>query len=157
MVDTMRHILRRSLAAAVVALVTTGLLVCRSAPALAWPVTSFLVCQVSNCSGGAAQTYGSITWYNRTAGTAGQVVAYCCASNHQTTRAVFDAYAGTTKIDTKSVDTYNVASPTSFGPITIGDTNLRGGINHIKITVCVLFTNTGWLCGPPTNYNKPPS
>jgi hypothetical protein len=78
-------------------------------------------------------------------------------SNHQTTRAVFEAYAGATKIDTKSVDSYNPAVPSNFGPITIGDTNLVGGINRVKITVCVLFTNTGWICGSPSHYSKPPS
>jgi hypothetical protein len=78
---------------------------------------------------------GGITWHNRTATVAGVVVDI---GNGHTT-AYFQAFATTTPIGPRQSRTANDDS--SLGKVrafsfVMGDTNLRGGINTIEITLC---------------------
>jgi hypothetical protein len=134
-----------------VLLVLIGSLAVGAQPASAFPSTEFRVEGI----GGGDETAGDIIWYNRTAGVAGYVAAYCCINELQTTRAHFASYAGSRKIQEKTRDSNG--GVVRFDRFVIGDTNLVGGINRIKITVCTLFTDTGWLCGQPVHYRKPAS
>jgi len=96
---------------------------------------------------------GIITWYNRTARIDGFLRGpQCPYLTHAT--AVFEAYAGATKIDAVSSPRARCDTLADWNPYTfpIGDTNLRGGINRIKITVC---TDPDWVCGTPINHAKP--
>ena len=121
-----------------------------AAPAQAAPVSNFYVCHTIFCDDYA---YGTITWYNRTAYVSGDVwTSGAYLSYVDSTQVVFEAYAGSTKIEsqTRTVsyppDTYR-----HFG-FTIGDPDLVGGIDRIKITVCVFWPERD--CGTSVNYNK---
>ncbi|MEU9508536.1 hypothetical protein AB0D32_19935 [Micromonospora sp. NPDC048170] len=129
------------------ALATAGSVGIAAAPAQA--AQSFDVCVPGYCSW--SYTQGAITWHNRTAGVTGSVVDVGPGS----TTAFFEAFAGSTKIDSQTRtadDETSLGSPRGFN-FTIGDTDLVGGINRIKITVC--FTDSaGQSCSSPVNYNK---
>ena len=134
-------------AAVAAALVTGGILTGTGVPAQA--ADSFQVCSPI-CSLG--DTGGSITWFNRTAGVTGDVTDVGAGS----TTAIFEAYAGDRKIDTQTRtanDESSLGSPRGFN-FTIGDTNLVGGINRIKITVCFNFGTPIQRCGTPKNYSR---
>ncbi|MFE0593833.1 hypothetical protein [Micromonospora echinospora] len=133
---------------ALTAAAVAGSAVVTASPAQA--ATSFDVCGPTNyCS--LSYTFGTITWYNRTAGVTGSVVDVGPGN----TTAYFEAFAGSTKIDSQTRtadDETSLGSPRGFN-FTIGDTNLVGGIDRIKITVC--FTDsTGQQCGTPQNFSK---
>ncbi|MFJ8113166.1 hypothetical protein [Streptomyces sp. NPDC096132] len=78
---------------------------------------------------------GTITWYNRTAGMQGYVQDFLYG--HSTT-AVFEAFAGSVKIDSETRTANNESDLGYFRhfDFTIGDTDLVGGIDRVKITVC---------------------
>jgi hypothetical protein len=93
--------------------------------------TKFWACVHESCEG--SQTTGFITWLNRTATLSGGVskpegVEYSVT-------AIFDAFAGTTKVDTQ---TRTLRSPDYLMSIgfTIGDPNLVGGIDRIRVQIC---------------------
>jgi hypothetical protein len=138
--------------AAVAALVMISVVGGLPGPArAAWPTTPFEVCWDSTLCASYAE--GDIAWYNRTAGIAGTLVGPAPDPEWLIVRARFDAYKGTKKIDEDWVDS---AIPYShWSRFVIGDTNLVGGINRIKITVCVLWPDIGWTCGSPKNYYRP--
>jgi hypothetical protein len=107
----------------------------------------------------AGYTDGEITWYNRTASLSGRVVGPVLSQNCDYishTTAFFEAYAGTTKIDsqTRTLTRGDIDNVRPFGPFTIGDPDLVGGINRIKITVCDNFDDGGRACGPPKHYYR---
>jgi hypothetical protein len=83
----------------------------------------------------------------------------CDANGMDFTTAFFEAYAGSTEIDS-TTRTANRNSP-SFGsprPYTfvIGNPDLVGGINRIKITVCWVNTSLeAYYCTtPPVNFMR---
>jgi len=97
-------------------------------------------------------TEGSFTWYNRTANVQGHVVDLGWGS----TTAIFEAYAGDRKIDSETRtanDTTDLTWNRSFN-FTIGDTDLVGGINLIKVTVCKNMTGFR-PCGTSKYYPRP--
>lgn len=64
------------------------------------------------------------------------------------TQAVFEAYAGSTKVgaaQTRTVSRYAVYKDFSF---VAGDPDLVGGIDRIKVTLCV-YVLSGKHCGTP--------
>ncbi|MFE9439683.1 hypothetical protein ACFYO2_11825 [Streptomyces sp. NPDC006602] len=99
-------------------------------------------------------TKGAITWYNRTANIQGYVLDI--SDGGRSTRAIFEAFAGSTKIDSETRTTNNesdLGSKRSFN-FTIGDTDLADGIDRIKITVCQQPPASGDGCSSPENYSK---
>jgi len=108
--------------------------------------TGFLTC-VDSCAGG---TRGSITWFNRTANVSGSVFD----SGYGTTTAIFEAFAGSTKIDveTRFADDQGSTGPNRSFSFTIGDTDLVGGIDRIRITVCKNYQTIAEYCSPQDNY-----
>ncbi|MFE9695038.1 hypothetical protein [Micromonospora sp. NPDC005806] len=136
-----------------------------AAPAQAYPVTPYPnVCWQKQSAGSPCYlwTNGTVTWYNRTASVAGAIAStyhFCYGHPFDRPEAVFEAYAGATKIDSHVVsimcDTlFTFSDSFGFDPFGIGDTNLVGGINRIKITMCYK-TSFGRSCGDPYNANKP--
>ncbi|BCL14888.1 hypothetical protein [Micromonospora sagamiensis] len=119
-------------------------------PASAAADDYFYVCggQFETCGGGS--TEGTIVWYNRTAGITGGV----SDSGPGSTTAIFEAFAGSTKIESQ---TRTADDETSLGAyrgfnFTIGDSDLVGGIDRIKITVCFNYPDGPLDCSP--NYNE---
>ncbi|NNN36654.1 hypothetical protein HLK59_41145 [Streptomyces sp. S3(2020)] len=102
---------------------------------------------------GHAYTGGSITWYNRTANVQGTVVDTANNIGHVT--AYFEAYAGSTKIEsvTRTANAESdLGSPRDFN-FTIGDTDLVGGIDRIKVTLC-RWDGASKDCAGAENYSK---
>lgn len=130
-----------------------GVVLGAAAPAYAYPVTPFYNCYNGAGACSYAYTEGSIVWYNRTAGIQGHVVDVGTGS----TTAVFEAFAGSTKIDSTTRtanDETSLGGDRSFN-FTIGDTDLVGGIDRIKVTVCVTEPNGARDCGTPLNFSRP--
>ncbi|GAB2570138.1 hypothetical protein [Kribbella endophytica] len=74
---------------------------------------------------------GYITWGNRTATI---TVTVGDKSTGGTTRVFFDAFAGSTKVDSDVRSAGNVT--VTFTPFAIGNPGLPGGINRIRTQVC---------------------
>ncbi|GKQ34693.1 hypothetical protein [Streptomyces sp. A012304] len=98
-------------------------------------------------------TNGTITWYNRTAMVRGTVIDE--VDFYGSAVAYFEAYAGSTKIEstTRTADYYGALGAVRDFNFTIGDTDLVGGIDRIKITVCQ-EVGTFKSCSSPENYSK---
>ncbi|MDO0937029.1 hypothetical protein QQY66_36920 [Streptomyces sp. DG2A-72] len=138
---------------AVSCLAACGALAITASPAAASSKQDFDVCAYT-CSSNSGFTYGTITWYNRTAGITGSV--WDNGYKDVPTVAYFEAYAGSVKIDS---ETRTANTDTDLGAVrgfnfTIGDTNLVGGIDRIKITACEVYSATQRLCSASVNYNK---
>lgn len=124
----MRSGIRRALAtaaAAAVVVVAGG-----QSPASAstqWSPDIYLVCVDQNCS---MLAQGQITWGNRTADVYEEVqnsVVGGIVAVH------WDAFAGATKVD--STVTYS-SEPVARTEFNLGDPDLPGGIDRIRIQVC---------------------
>ena len=110
---------------------------------------------------------GSITWYNRTASVSGVLTAADQPANNpqiSSSEVIIQAYAGTTRVGPTQVVYRDIRdSPAvAYGPFSMGDTNLRGGIDRIKVTVCdfvygLTVEDGDFSCGPQTNFGKPTS
>jgi len=138
-------VLRRIYAAMVIAITAIAGSVVAASPASASGTSNFYVCgPLAGCSYEA--TFGQIIWHNRTATVQGEA----WNDGVTTTIAVFQAYAGSTLIDSESVSVVEGSLPINFN---IGDPDLRGGINRIKITVC--YEPAPRECGNPINYSEP--
>ena len=103
----------------------------------AWSPDHFKVCW----DGGSCVVYaeGDIVWGNRTA----QVSVHINAPGYNA-EARFDAFAGSTKVD----------SEITFEPgetFVIGDPNLLGGIDRIRTQVCVTGSGGEFGCGAQWN------
>ncbi|GAA1870563.1 hypothetical protein [Asanoa iriomotensis] len=138
-----------------------------AAPAQAAPVSNFNVSGNPNSTVAchATQTIdwgcteGQIEWHNRTA-TVYPVIypsGWRNCTGHLYTEVVFESFAGSKKIHTVTRVAYCVHGWYSEPGFTIGDTNLVGGINRVKITLCNYTTNDGRTCGQNENYSKPAS
>jgi hypothetical protein len=139
----------RVLAAGV--LTAGAVVIAPAAPAYADVWKTFEVCAPS-CDYGLVD--GTVIFYNRTADVNGLVYDVGTGS----TTAVFEAYAGAKKIDSETRTANDdpgssLGSPRLFD-FAIGDPNLVGGIDRIKITVCFDFNLPNQWCGPPTNVSK---
>ncbi|MFM9615533.1 hypothetical protein [Streptomyces sp. V2] len=135
--------------AAVGLLAVCGAVGLANAPASAadYPTDHFVV---GNDSG---RTYGDITWYNRTANITGTVADHTSGGY---TTAYFEAFAGSTKIDsvTRSANDESDLGEWRGFNFTIGDTDLTGGIDRIKVTVCRHYSSGSDVCSAPENYSK---
>jgi hypothetical protein len=131
--ETQMHILRRVQTLAVAALLATGLLLAPTSPASAYDPDSFFVFNPWP-EYPVSFTSGSIVWHNRTATIQGRVADLDTPGY---TTAYFQAFAGTRQIGPTETRTINEGDrPFNFN---IGDPDLRGGINEIRI----------WICGVP--------
>lgn len=132
------------------------------APAHAYPITTWIHCHESGVSCSTSSygyADGSFTWYNRTAYVSGDVHRKNATfvSNPdgsigqvQGVQVAFEAYApGGIKVDTQTRTVNPPDSSLHYG-FTIGDTNLAGGIERIKVTICI-YSPARW-CGAPRNY-----
>lgn len=99
---------------------------------------------------------GTFTWNNRTTEVRGNYWP-----GHGRTWVIFEAFAGSTKVDSKWAEGTPCGPEVScfwFINTTIGDPNRVGGINRIKVTVCMGPALNDWdACGQSVNYAKPTS
>src|SRR5262249_49753010 len=109
---------------------------------------------VGNGASAYSEASGTIHWYNRTAQLDFHFHPFVFLGlESRESRVSCEAFAGVTKIDTQ-VTTATLDG--DYGPIGIGDTNLRGGIDRIKITVCDWIKESStWSCGTSVNVSKP--
>jgi hypothetical protein len=102
-------------------------------------------------------THGHIVWANRSASIDGEVHSPRqeprCDEIIRSTTAFFEAYAGATKIDS-TTRTVNYPGIRDFPGFSIGDPDLVGGINRIKIQVCDNLVIGGRVCGEPENHSR---
>jgi hypothetical protein len=112
------------------------------------PTTDFVAFGFNGLSAN-GEVEGTITWFNRTANITGDVFIGEFAT---TTTAVFEAFAGSTKIEsqTRTVNLTTFPNGDRHFNFLIGDTNLVGGINRVKVTI----SNEG-LNGDSVNVDKP--
>ncbi|WP_158641307.1 hypothetical protein [Amycolatopsis eburnea] len=138
-----RRALRTGVAAAAAAITMTATVVAPAAAAT-WPNDTFDLC-ATNC--GVGGTWGGVVWGNRTAELQGTMYD----SGGVGTTVYFEAYAGSVKIDGTTRSTpADSASPFHF---TIGDPDLVGGFDRLKIQVCQ--TNSGpYWCSRPVNADR---
>jgi hypothetical protein len=146
-----RRAVRNGLAAAGIGLIMAMALVTPAAASAnsatagvqsAWPNDTFRVCTVPSCYGIAV---GGIVWGNRTAQVQGEVRH---GSGYGVT-VYFEAYAGNVKIDsdTRTAVAFNTV-PYNFP---IGDTDLVGGFDRLKIQVCHYGPSD---CSVPVNADR---
>ena len=112
--------------------------------------SGFTACYAPKCDT-EDYTTGDIVWYNRTATVTGKVYT---SDAPDYTQAVFEAYAGSTKVgvpQTRTVSRYAVYKEFSF---VAGDPDLVGGIDRIKVTLCV-YVPAGKRCGTPYQAWRP--
>lgn len=139
---------RTAICGAAVAASVVGL----STPALAYAQDNFSVCYsvASHCDSG--YTTGAITWFNRTAEVSGQVGDRGAGSM----TAIFEAFADSTKVDTETRFTDDTAIGTTASPrgftFTIGDPDLVGGINRVRITLCKNYQTASQSCTSQENH-----
>ncbi|WP_416974603.1 hypothetical protein [Streptomyces sp. 4F14] len=147
----MSHIARKASAVLLAACGTLGIAVAAPASAADYPTDSFFV---SKTDGSTTNSYtsGTITWYNRTAGITGAVVDLQAGAY---TVAYFEAFAGATKIDsqTRSANDESDLGQRRTFTFTIGDSDLVGGIDRVKVTVCTHYPSATF-CSAPENYSR---
>lgn len=123
----MNRRLTSTLTAAAALAMTLGALAAPSAsatPAPAWADDDFgTLCVDANCF---AATYGTVHWGNRTASVEATILDL-------TSTGYYDAFADARKIDSES---FWVLKPGATFVFPIGDPNLRGGIDRVRIQVC---------------------
>jgi hypothetical protein len=107
----------------------------------------FQVCVDENCETDIA--VGDIAWLNRTATISGWVGHGALDATWSAT-VVFDAFAGTTKVDTQTRTVRPPDRTLNYG-FTIGDPNLVGGIDRIRIQVISYYPG-GPFYSPQQNY-----
>jgi hypothetical protein len=123
-----------------------------STPALAFAPDSFSVCYSvsSRCDSG--YTVGTINWLNRTAEVSGEV----SDSGAGSITAIFEAFAASNKIDTQTRSTDDTATGPTASPrgftFAIGDPNLVGGINRVRITLCKNYKTASQSCTSQDNH-----
>ncbi|WP_160694188.1 hypothetical protein [Amycolatopsis sp. SID8362] len=106
----------------------------------AWANDTFSVCSVTCAEGYAV---GGIVWGNRTATVQGSVTNYYA----DFTTVYFDAFAGSTKVD--SATRSSSAGDVSYR-FDIGNPDLPGGVDRIRVQVCSTAGGDR-LCGPQYN------
>ena len=104
------------------------------APALAaWPADDYHCVVIADYPSELAE--GTVSWGNRTASISGYVAD--TGGTATTTTVIFEAYAGSNKIDSQTRTANENSSLGEFRQygFSIGDPNLAGGIDRMKITV----------------------
>jgi hypothetical protein len=91
---------------------------------------------------------GVIRWSNRSAVVDGYVQDD--TADNSSSQVIFEAFAGATKIDTDNRTANRDSSLGAFRDftLTIGDPDLVGGIDRIKITVRHTYSNGTYVNGP---------
>ncbi|GLW30173.1 hypothetical protein [Actinoplanes regularis] len=122
------------------------------AQAATYEPDNFYVCSYYGCGYGA--TEGTLTWYDRTVNAKGYVGDYRYLSN---ITVIFEAYQGSVKVGTPQTRTANNES--SLGEIrdfnlTLGDTDLSGGVDRVKVTLCNDYQTANQVCAPVKNYYR---
>jgi hypothetical protein len=140
---------RKLRAALVVTLLAAAMSLGVAAPASA-AVTEFTVTDDTPVNY-PSWTIGTITWNNRTAYVSGDVFV---GSDWDCGQAVFEAFAGSTKIEVQTRTACWTTYPEGYRHFgfNIGDPDLRGGINRIKITIC---NYPGRICGRSRHFYRP--
>ncbi|MEU0091716.1 hypothetical protein [Kribbella sp. NPDC006257] len=129
----MNHTVRRALAtgAAAAAIAAAGGLTTASASTQYSPDT-FHICVDQSCT---METNGTITWTNRMASISGEVINRVSG----TAMADFGVFAGENSIDGMVVKSASYTT-TKFPATAVGDPNLVGGVNIVKIKICSSYT-----------------
>lgn len=138
--------MRRGIAvlAAAAAMVGVGSGAASAAEVDPWP----LVCS-SNVGCTTWAKGGAVVWGNRTAEVSG-TLHDGSSSDYEWATIYIDAFAGSTKIDSTTRTANDVDRPFRFF---VGDPDLVGGIDRVRIQVCAHFPAT-WPfkeCGPQHN------
>jgi hypothetical protein len=120
--------------------ITVGTVVAVQAPAFAFSADHYEICVTASYRD--ACSTGTISWSNRTAAITGNVID---VSEGAYTIVIFESFAGTTKIQSQ---TRTANEDTGLGGdrgfnFTIGDPDLVGGINRIKVTVRQMYPSSG--------------
>jgi hypothetical protein len=135
----MNHVVRRVFAAGAAALVVAVAGGHASASATAqYAPDTFRICVDQACT---METKGTITWSNRMATIEGEVINRVSG----TALGNFGVFAGENYIEGMVIKSTVPAGSstdvvTKFGPATLGNPDLAGGVNIVKIKVCSSFT-----------------
>jgi hypothetical protein len=141
MTRTRRVVRTVAAAAGITFAAATALAVPASAGTLAWPNDTYDLCTTA-CG---AEAIGGVTWGNRSATVQGTI--HDIAGSGSTV--FFEAYAGSTKI-TSTTRTAAPGAVRSYN-FSIGDPDLVGGFDRLKITVCE--SDHTW-CTVPVNADR---
>lgn len=114
------------------------------AGASAWPNDIWDVSSV----GYEAHSVGAVVWANRTATLQGHIQD---DGGIVSSTVFFTAYAGDTKVDSDT-RTAHPGQDRSFSDVTLGDPDLIGGFDRLKIQVCE--TDHPDTCSGPVNLNR---
>jgi hypothetical protein len=141
--------MRKTIYALLSAILLSGTAVAGALPAhAAYPTQDYYACPLAGCASDYAN--GTITWYNRTAGISGYVRQ--AANSGLVTQVNIDAFQGSTLIEHQARTVQEANYELGYGFV-IGDPNLGGGIDRIRVTVCLIFLNpTDKVCGTPMHY-----
>ncbi|WP_157746339.1 hypothetical protein [Micromonospora inositola] len=134
-----------ALAASAVTYFPTSGQLCADEPILAWELCPATV------------SVGHFTWYNRTTSIEGYLWNETGFGSGKAA-VIFEAYAGSTKVNTfvtTKLPAGGVGSPGMYYAGSVGDTNRVGGINRIKTTVCFYWTSGDVSCGANHNEYRP--
>ncbi|MBM2620823.1 hypothetical protein JIG36_35520 [Actinoplanes sp. LDG1-06] len=141
------NIKRQAQAAVAIGAVTAAAVAGLQAPAnAAWPSDIFHIADVPTWV--VQHTDGHVEWGNRTAYVDGTVTDNDNLPMSSTV--IFEAFAGSNKIDTQT-RTANEDSSLGWSrsfAFSIGDPDLRGGIDRIKITLRINYPDGSWVNGP---------
>lgn len=112
--------------------------------------------KATNCRVGYHSTVSyRVLWHNRTATVSGHIETpdERGPANYDYTRVFFESFAGPTEIDsTHRTSSHIDGLGFSFA---MGDPNLVGGIDRVKVTVCTYYIDLDRLCGAPVNAMRP--
>jgi hypothetical protein len=126
------HFTKIARAAALGSAITVGTVVAIQAPAWAFAVDQFDICVTPSYR--SACSSGTVSWGQRTAAISGTVIDEDVDGY---TTVIFESYAGATKIQsqTRTANDSSSLGDTRDFAFSIGDPDLVGGIDRIKITV----------------------
>jgi hypothetical protein len=162
---------RRGMRVLAVAAAGVLALLAGSAPALAAPRTTFMAAtsdEASDCLTAPAVgcASGTFEWYNRTAQVTVTIRPHGwyrpggCGNNGYT-EAIFEAFVGSVKTHVATRLRNCVSGNYQFAPFSVGNTNVSGNMNRIRLTVCEVLgggpTAGSRACGPNYNLYKPGS
>ena len=131
----MRSLLRKLAVAATIAAAAGLTAVPASVASTADAGRYFMLCMAHNCPT-PSYVYGWITWYQRTVNLTGRVSSDSTPSTEYL-QARFQAFAGTRQIGPTQTRTATAGNGWAIDySFVMGDPDLVGGVNKIKITLC---------------------
>jgi hypothetical protein len=141
--------MRKMIYALLAACLLSGTAVAGALPAhAAYPTQDYYACVSEGCPSNYG--WGTITWYNRTAGISGYVVHP--AGVDYVTQVNIDAFQGSTLVEHQWRTVQMADHLLGYGFV-IGDPNLGGGIDRIRVTVCDINPSPyEKFCGTPVHY-----